>query len=612
MKQNMDIYRQPKGPRQTFGARVRRSKVFMVAVLISMVAGLLPIIVDSPKVAEADMLSVLKTAFNGYSTSQNAAAAPRTGANPTAEAIAAAAAAAYKFVCPDGQVESGRVEREGAIRCVPCPNGTVRMYAGGAEACHPPGYKVDYSTIPAGYEVGANGQICRADGQSYAGSFHPRYRSTQPNIGECCNGGFRDTQTIVSGSSVALFVCGGNNPGQTPTPPPAGGGSGGSGQGGGNTGGGGSGGSTGGSATPYTFVCPDGQVESGRVEREGAIRCVPCPNGTVRMYAGGAEACHPPGYKVDYSTIPAGYEVGANGQICLADGQSYAGSFHPRYRSTKPGIGACCNGGYRDSKPIVAGSSVALFICGAPTGAQAAASASGGVATAPTGTPATQSSKLIGSFDSASCTQFSGWALNSADPNGTVTVKFYTGGSLRASSVIGQVTTTVQRDDVNAAQKVAGAHGFNFTVPNNVFTAGQTYRVDAYAVGAPDQLLSASPKTVTCTGGTGTPPPPVPDATYKGGPVDANSTFVISSPGDGSVLAGSSFDVTYYSTANLLSSDYIIFQLDNQAPVGVTAPGSVYRFTNVAPGAHILRGYISHADGTKVPNTSTSRSFTTQ
>ena len=612
MKQNMDIYRQRKSVWRTLGSRLSKSKMFMAAVLVSMVAGLLPIIVDSPKVAEADMLSVLKAAFNGYSTSQNPGVAPRAAnTNTSADAIAAAAAASYKFLCPDGQVESGRVEREGAIRCVPCPAGTIRMYAGGGESCHPPGYKVDYSNIPAGYEVGVNGQICMSDGQSYAGSFHPRYRSTKPNIGACCNGGFRDTQTVVSGSSVALFVCGGNNPAQTPTPHP-GGGTGGSGQGGGSTGGSGSGGSTGGNATPYTFVCPDGQVESGRVEREGAIRCVPCPAGTVRMYVGGGESCHPPGYKLDTSNLLPGYQIGANGQVCLADGQSYAGSFHPRYRSTQPNVGACCNGGYRDSKTIVPGSSVALFICGVPTAAQAAASASGGIATAPAGTPATQVSKLSGSFDSASCTQFSGWALNIADPAGPVTVKFYTGGSLRASSLVGQVTTNVQRDDVNAQKNVTGAHGFNFTVPGNVFTAGQTYRVDAYAVGTTDQLLSASPKTVTCTAGSGTPPPPVPDTTYKGGPVDENPTFVISSPADGSVLAGPSFDATYYSTVNLVPSDYVVFQLDNQAPVGVTAPGSVYRFTNVAPGVHTLRGYISRADGTKVPGTSTSRSFTTQ
>lgn len=273
-------------------------------------------------------------------------------------------------------------------------------------------------------------------------------------------------------------------------------------------------------------------------------------------------------------------------------------------------MGECCNGGYRDSKPIVAGSSVALFICGVPTAAQAAAA--GSVVPPSAGSQSTQVSSVSGSFDGASCTQFSGWAINSADPSGTVTVKFYSGGSLRAGSVIGSVTTTVQRDDVNAAKGVTGTHGFTFTVPAGTFTPGQTYRVDAYAVGSTDQLLPGSPKTVSCTVGAGTPPPPVPDATYKGGPVDPNATFVIRTPADGSVLSGSSFDATYYSTADLLSGDYVIFQLDNQAPVGVAAPGSVYRFSNVAPGTHTLRGYISHADGTKVPGTSTSRTFTTQ
>ena len=93
MKQNMDIYRQRKSVWRTLGSRLSKSKMFMAAVLVSMVAGLLPIIVDSPKVAEADMLSVLKAAFNGYSTSQNPGVAPRAAnTNTSADAIAAAAA----------------------------------------------------------------------------------------------------------------------------------------------------------------------------------------------------------------------------------------------------------------------------------------------------------------------------------------------------------------------------------------------------------------------------------------------------------------------------------------------------------------------------------------
>jgi hypothetical protein len=207
------------------------------------------------------------------------------------------------------------------------------------------------------------------------------------------------------------------------------------------------------------------------------------------MFVGGGEACHPPGYTVDYSNLLPGYEVGANGQICLADGQSYAGSYNPRIKATQANLGACCNGGYRDSK-VIAGS-VALFICGPKNGTAGAASGSAGI-----------------------------------------------------------------RGDTGST---------------------------------------------TSSGGPA----------YLGGPVDENSTFVIASPADGSTVTGTTVAVSYYSTEQLLATDYAVLQLDSKDPVNINySGGGSYQFGNVSPGSHTVRGYLAHANGAKIPNTSTSTTFT--
>lgn len=637
-------------------ADIKSSKALIIILILGLIFSLLPL-ATTPHVANADLISMLKAKFNGYSSSQNPinnGSQGGSGSSPSAagatscpdgqiliqagnppKGVCIADPAKHAWACPAGQVESGiKYNRDGpsTINCVSCPAGTIRMAVAGGEACHPPGWTPNYSNILPGYEVGANGQICRSDGQSYAGSPNPRIKVTYANYGECCNGGVRGP--TVAGS-VALFVCGApGSPTGPPTiigyTPPSGSGSGTQGAATPAPDGGQANGSGQGAPAPVTscpdgkiliqagtpprgvcipdpakhaWSCPAGQVESGIIyNRDGPspIRCVPCPAGTVRMFVGGGEACHPPDFKVDYSKLLPGYEVGANGQICLADGQSYAGSYNPRIKVTYANLGACCNGGRRDSQTVVAGSSVALFICG-PGGS--GGSGSSGANTGPT-------FRVSGVFEAASCTTLSGWVLDSVNTSRVVTVQFYADGYVGVGKKIGSVTPTVQRDDINATFKITGTHGFSWTVPSGTFAAGSTHKIYAYVLENTDQLLTGSPLAVTCASGstsTGA------STTFQGGPVDADPTFIISSPANGATIIGRNVSVSYYSTEQILDTDYVVLQLDSQAPVRIdTSTGGSYQFGNVLPGAHTIRGYLAHANGAKIPGTSTATTFTVQ
>ncbi|MBL8030795.1 MAG: hypothetical protein JNK33_00505 [Candidatus Doudnabacteria bacterium] len=543
---------------QTLRQRAGTSKGIAGLLVVAVVVGLLPMLtVAAPKIAQADMLSVLRRAFNGYTTSQN----PVTAANtptpnsaggtttptcPTGQIILGMDTTTtppkpkcgppssltnppnHNWTCPAGQVEGARSSPDGPPSCVPCPSGTVRMYVFGSESCQRPDFTPNYNSIPPGYQIGANGQICLADGQSYAGAHNPRYKSTAPGFGACCNGGLIDPNPVVAGSSVHLFICGAKSS------------------------------SSGGSSGGVT------------------------PGNTA-------------------TNLP-GWEKKPDGTVCRSDGQSYAGAHNPRYKSTAPGLGECCNGGYIDPNPVVAGSSVHLFICGPNTGSR---SSSGG-------TTSSIGVRVVGALESATCTTVSGWAYDAASVGRVVTVDFYADGLIGTGRKIGSVTPRVQRNDINTQHRITGTHGFSWAIPAGTFAAGSTHRVYAYAVEGNNQLLPGSPLTFTCAAAannsqnTTTP-------TFQGGPPDANSTFVISAPPDGSTVIGRSVSVSYYSTAELLPTDYAVLQLDSQTPVGINySTGGTYQFNNVPPGTHTIRGYVAREDGTKIPNTSTSNTFTVE
>lgn len=546
---------------QTLCAHVGAGKGIAGLLVVVLVIGLVPVVtIATSKVVKADMISVLKRAFNGYSTSQNpitianAANATKTSTGgttptcPTGQIIlgmdttttpptpkcgppsALTNPTNHTWLCPAGQVESGLTGREeGApVRCVPCPSGTVRMYVFGSESCQRPDFTPNYTSVPPGYQIGANGQICLADGQSYAGSFHPRYRSTQPNMGACCNGGYRDSQPVVAGSSVALFICGAGSAG------------------GGSTG-------AGGGITPGNVA----------------------------------------------TNLP-GWEKKPDGTTCRSDGQSYAGAHNPRYKSTAAEFGECCNGGYIDPNPVVAGSSVHLFICGPNNGSR-----SSGGATSSIGV------RVTGVLESASCTAVSGWAYDAANPGRVVTIDFYADGLMGTGRKIGSVTPRVLRNDINTQYRLTGTHGFSWSIPAGTFAAGSAHKMYAYAVESNNLLLTGSPLNFTCPAAANAQNQVT--TTFQGGPPDVNPTFVISTPAAGSTVVGRSVSVSYYSTVELLPTDYAVLQLDSQTPVGINySTGGAYQFNNVLPGMHTIRGYLARADGTKIPNTSTSTSFTVQ
>jgi hypothetical protein len=295
-----------------------------------------------------------------------------------------------------------------------------------------------------------------------------------------------------------------------------------------------------------------------------------------------------------------GWEKKPDGTVCRSDGQSYAGAHNPRFKTTAPGLGECCNGGYIDPSPVVAGSSVHLYICGPNNGA--GSSASGGSSRA--------GAAVTGALESATCATVTGWAYDAANVSRVITVDFYADGLIGIGKKIGSASTTVQRNDVNAKYRITGKHGFSWAIPAGTFTSGSTHQVYAYVIGGTNQLLVGSPLSFTCTATS--------DAqnetlNFNGGPSDVGSTFVISSPGEGTIVTGRTVLVSYYSTAELLPTDYAVLQLDSQAPVNIKySTGGTYQFSGVMPGSHTIRGYLARADGTKIPNTSTSNSFTVE
>ncbi len=106
---------------------------------------------------------------------------------------------------------------------------------------------------------------------------------------------------------------------------------------------------------------------------------------------------------------------------------------------------------------------------------------------------------------------------------------------------------------------------------------------------------------VAFTAGATGPPPPKP---------------VITSPTSNQVVPGSSFDVTYtYGTPAELAAvgaDHIHFVLDSNPQVMDSPMDGIFRFTEVAPGAHVLRAFYVRVDHSYIPGTDAAPvSFTT-
>jgi len=91
-----------------------------------------------------------------------------------------------------------------------------------------------------------------------------------------------------------------------------------------------------------------------------------------------------------------------------------------------------------------------------------------------------------------------GWAYDPDTSAGPIDVHIYIDGPAGSGTIIGGVTTTVSRPDVNAAFGITGVHGFDFTIPAQ-YRSG-THTVYVYAIdsgGGTNPEIEASPKTFT-------------------------------------------------------------------------------------------------------------------
>jgi hypothetical protein len=160
---------------------------------------------------------------------------------------------------------------------------------------------------------------------------------------------------------------------------------------------------------------------------------------------------------------------------------------------------------------------VTARICGASsdlTGSPKTVNCTGGVGTPPNPTPtptptACASGNFGSSFDDANCNVFNGWALDH-NYGRTVDVEIRVDGQLVAT-----VPANQSRPDLAAAFGTSAAelHGWWYYPPANAYwRTGQNRTVTARICGASSDM-SSSPKTVNCTGGTGTPPNPTPTPT---------------------------------------------------------------------------------------------------
>jgi hypothetical protein len=244
------------------------------------------------------------------------------------------------------------------------------------------------------------------------------------------------------------------------------------------------------------------------------------------------------------------------------------------------------------------------------------------------GSPAPKTLAITGFLDIATCTDIYGWAADRSNASAAIDIKIYADGPNTSGKLIGTTTRQENRPDVSTALGMTGVFGFHFVVPANILTNG-THTIYAYATaGSLSQHLETSPKTITCTGSTATT-----DVTPRGdstttnnntttGTTDNNntqtttntgpSTFVIAVPAAGSVVTGPNVTIMYYSTVDVLPTDYPVFQVDSGTAIEVRqSTGGSYTLS-IAPGQHTLKGYLKRADGSVISNTTTSVTFTVQ
>ena len=130
------------------------------------------------------------------------------------------------------------------------------------------------------------------------------------------------------------------------------------------------------------------------------------------------------------------------------------------------------------------------------------------------GPPPNPLKKPIGWLDVVDPTSMiaAGWALDPNDPNTAIQVHLYVDGPAGSGQIVGAVTASGPRPDVNQATGLPGDHGFSFSIPARLQDGkAHSWFVHAIAlsgVGSDNVVLSGCPKTATI--GISAPPPPPP------------------------------------------------------------------------------------------------------
>ncbi len=129
--------------------------------------------------------------------------------------------------------------------------------------------------------------------------------------------------------------------------------------------------------------------------------------------------------------------------------------------------------------------------------------------TEPPPPPPNPNSSYDGHFDYAGCETLSGWVYDANNPNNHLSVEV-----LGNATVVGNGPAANFRQDLLAAGKGNGEHGFSISTPSALKT-GQNQSVSIRVTGT-GYILSQSPRTINCPGTNPPPPPPPPSGNYEG------------------------------------------------------------------------------------------------
>ena len=146
------------------------------------------------------------------------------------------------------------------------------------------------------------------------------------------------------------------------------------------------------------------------------------------------------------------------------------------------------------------------------------ATCTGGVVNPPGGSNPSDGA-YEGYFDGIDCNTAGGWVWNSSYPNQGIVLEIVEG-----SNVVGTVTASTYRSDLQQAGKGNGQHGFNWSVPG-VLKNGQPHTLSVRVQGQ-GYVLNNAPRTITCSGGA---------RVSAGGEASAGSLSVSPNPTDGRI-----------------------------------------------------------------------------